>query len=559
MNSIPGKVTQLLHEFIVLNWGLSKDAFATDSSTVNTKQLRKLIIPHPTAGELTSLATPNEDDFLEKEAAYLIEYGQKAAKSDDAIIPVELWDRCILRGHFEWLPYSSKVAKALEVLRSKFAWRIYIINLVRSFFKYLKKNYGYDWWKNFNLRKADNLIELKKDLSVGLDSLRRALNSSWWEWLDGSTCYFWRWPKEVRVDIRDGFKICVEKKLPEYKKRQIFKGLNTEQMVALEIKVKKVVHRQYLSDGYVKSLINYFAVPKGADGIRVVYDGTKSGLTDAVWAPNFYMPSIDSILMYCSPKTWYSDLDLGEMFLNYFMDSTIRPFCGVDVSRFTNDKKHPDTHWMQWNRMFMGFRASPYYAVKPFSWGLDVVRGNHKDQNNAFAFDSIRINLPGSETYTPTLPWISKMNRGVEANDVTPYMDDGRPHGGSETGCRKAGKQTSKITQYLGQQDASRKYRPPSQQPGPWCGAFMASKNGSLWVYVSDDKWNKAKQYIQSWQDEICWCAQHKTPTALPFKELEKGRGFLVYLSRTYPSIVPYLKGIHLTIDSWRPNRDEDG
>jgi hypothetical protein len=42
-------------------------------------------------------------------------------------------------------------------------------------------------------------------------------------------------------------------------------------------------------------------------------------------------------------------------------------------------------------------------------------------------------------------------------------------------------------------------------------------------------------------------------------KLAEKYRGFLVYVSRTYTSMVPYLKGIHLSLDSWRPDRDEDG
>jgi hypothetical protein len=45
----------------------------------------------------------------------------------------------------------------------------------------------------------------------------------------------------------------------------------------------------------------------------------------------------------------------------------------------------------------------------------------------------------------------------------------------------------------------------------------------------------------------------------LPHKQLESYPGFLVYVSRTYPAMVPYLKGIHLTLDSWRANRDEDG
>jgi hypothetical protein len=36
-------------------------------------------------------------------------------------------------------------------------------------------------------------------------------------------------------------------------------------------------------------------------------------------------------------------------------------------------------------------------------------------------------------------------------------------------------------------------------------------------------------------------------------------RRFLVYVSRTYRAMVPYLKGIHLSLDFWRDNRDEDG
>ena len=35
--------------------------------------------------------------------------------------------------------------------------------------------------------------------------------------------------------------------------------------------------------------------------------------------------------------------------------------------------------------------------------------------------------------------------------------------------------------------------------------------------------------------------------------------GFLVYVSRTYKDITPYLKGVHLTLESWRPYRDEEG
>jgi hypothetical protein len=43
------------------------------------------------------------------------------------------------------------------------------------------------------------------------------------------------------------------------------------------------------------------------------------------------------------------------------------------------------------------------------------------------------------------------------------------------------------------------------------------------------------------------------------FKTLEQHRGFFVYIAWTCPSLVPYLKGIHLTLDSWWPNQDSQG
>ena len=38
---------------------------------------------------------------------------------------------------------------------------------------------------------------------------------------------------------------------------------------------------------------------------------------------------------------------------------------------------------------------------------------------------------------------------------------------------------------------------------------------------------------------------------------LDSIRGFLVYVLMTYGDIIPYLKGIYLTFDSWIPHRYE--
>jgi hypothetical protein len=45
----------------------------------------------------------------------------------------------------------------------------------------------------------------------------------------------------------------------------------------------------------------------------------------------------------------------------------------------------------------------------------------------------------------------------------------------------------------------------------------------------------------------------------LPLQRLLEIRGFLMYVVRTYTWMNPYIKGMHLTVDSWRPGRLEDG
>jgi hypothetical protein len=41
----------------------------------------------------------------------------------------------------------------------------------------------------------------------------------------------------------------------------------------------------------------------------------------------------------------------------------------------------------------------------------------------------------------------------------------------------------------------------------------------------------------------------------LNHRELKRKRGFLIYVTQTYPAMIPYLKGIHQTLETWRPNR----
>jgi hypothetical protein len=92
---------------------------------------------------------------------------------------------------------------------------------------------------------------------------------------------------------------------------------------------------------------------------------------------------------------------------------------------------------------------------------------------------------------------------------------------------------------------------------------------------VTDERREKTKKRIQ-WFAFQGGLRDAESEKLLDLKELEKERseappghmlhktvesyqGFLVYGSRTYQVMMPYLKGIHLSLDRWRENRDEDG
>ena len=125
--------------------------------------------------------------------------------------------------------------------------------------------------------------------------------------------------------MRDGTKAFIhQNKLPAYSKPQrLSKDKVTRERVIA--KVNGVRSRGYINTGGVKSTTSFFDVPKGDSDIRMVYDATKCGLNAALWTPNFFLPTIDSILCNADDNTWFGDIDLSEMFLNYWLDEELRP------------------------------------------------------------------------------------------------------------------------------------------------------------------------------------------------------------------------------------------
>jgi hypothetical protein len=213
--------------------------------------------------------------------------------------------------------------------------------------------------------------------------------------------------------IQDGLKVHFVSSKPAYRKLQ--KGTKcSETRAKIMKKLNKVRAQRYIAPGFVTSLTSFFAVPKGNNGIQMVYDASVSGLNDSVWIPRFPLPTIHTHLRAVEEGTsWMADLDIGEMFLYFVLHSNLQALCGVDLTEYTDDiEKFGEVVWEVWRRAAMGLKPPPYQAVQGRMVAEEVIRGDSKDPKHPFGWDTVRMNLPGQDDYDPTLPWVSKISLG---------------------------------------------------------------------------------------------------------------------------------------------------
>ena len=124
----------------------------------------------------------------------------------------------------------------------------------------------------------------------------------------------------------------------------------------------------------------------------------------------------------------------------------------------------------------MGMKPSPYNSVRHYYWGEEFARGNPSNRRNPMGYNKIIFNLPGMDNYDPSRPKLTKWNSLSDcmAGDVITFVDDVRITGSSKGKCRAVHRQFASRMQYLGLQDAPRKFRPPSQvQAGAWTGTIF--------------------------------------------------------------------------------------
>jgi hypothetical protein len=175
---------------------------------------------------------PTIQKFLPHSWVDLALVTDKAAKSNNAGVPVHLWDhQCSL--------VLSHCTPAIPILRALLARKL-VTQMWDKFGAYLvAPEHGANWRETpanlkERLRKKERLPksgkrsvgdrdkdkelkpshpsqELAKDIAARAGVLSRLDGADWWAWKKGSSLVVWRWPAgEERQSVRDGMPIWIK-------------------------------------------------------------------------------------------------------------------------------------------------------------------------------------------------------------------------------------------------------------------------------------------------------------------------------------------------------------
>jgi hypothetical protein len=493
-------------------------------------------------GLSTLVEVENDDTSVRSE---LVDPNVTATKSDNAMVRVDLWDGYMEAG-LDPLVQGKPWRKAAEVLRSAMMcyWRRTVLQ-------------SYVTWEKKEKEIEATVCVMSRN--AARECISRCCDATWWGWDRGSRPLFWRWPKDYLVPARDGAEAWFVDKVRPWCRPQRMPR-HTSRMGLIKEKLDVIRKKGYVEPGAVSSLMSFFEVAKGDTDVRMVYDGSASGLNMVLWAPWFPLPTVNGLIRSLEPGYSMADNDVGEMFHNFVLHETMQQYCGLDLTLFypteIDEQSGPARPrlWERWTRLAMGLRNSPYNAVQAMLMAEEMILGNQHYSGNVFRWESVRLNLPGNESYDPSKSWVCKVRAdGMVAADVFIYVDDIRSSAPTQQEAWRASQRTSSVLGFLGLQDAARKRRDPGQETGAWTGSVVWTSSGEIVVMTTQEKWDKTKKCLE-------WISVNMDNTqGLDGRLMKSYRGFLVYVARTYGSLVPYLKGIHATIDSWRPGRDEDG
>jgi hypothetical protein len=215
----------------------------------------------------------------------------KSVKSNDAEVPVHIWDNPICDGE----------ATALE--RKVIAWfqeriiKKYQRKLLRDILGFLATKYGgmtgepagVPRWRLRATSGPGGELQPRLHRKVMREIMKQAADNDWFEYPNGLRMHYFFFPERYRLQARNGVTIFFKDKGPTQMRQQSCLSGPDERDV-LKSKISKFIKKGYIvppEPGQIKSLIKYFVVPKGIlDGVvqdwRVVFHDGVNKLNDIV-------------------------------------------------------------------------------------------------------------------------------------------------------------------------------------------------------------------------------------------------------------------------------------
>jgi hypothetical protein len=140
--------------------------------------------------------------------------------------------------------------------------------------------------------------------------------------------------------------------------------------------------------------------------------------------------------------TFMANSDTGEMFLNFMLDERCERLTGVDLTHYVQRGEgalEGKIHLVWWGRCLMGGTFSPYQTGQGMGHAKEFIIGDPNDEQNVYQWKEVRLNIPGSSDYDPSLTWVAKVreDRRVAAY-LFIYMDDLRPTVSDAEECWRA-------------------------------------------------------------------------------------------------------------------------
>eukprot|EP00536_Pseudo-nitzschia_multiseries_P018930 jgi/Psemu1/58071/gm1.58071_g len=236
-------------------------------------------------------------------------------------------------------------------------------------------------WALRKLQSFCLMLWKKKFGGTSPNACAKADSCSWWTWDKGSPIFFWC----GKALVKEKLSVVIDKGYIEL----------------ADIK-------------FVEAMMFMSHAPKGEMDVHIVYDSTKSGLNNTLYALWFAFPTVDSMVQWVVAGMWLADNDNGKQFLSFLLHSDLRKYYGVHLSQLVASAPNEPGAMGVWMQNVMGLKSSPYNSVQRLLRAKHIVLGDPQDPCNLYAQDwymaAIQITAP-----TEDLAWkcSNKMAKGL--------------------------------------------------------------------------------------------------------------------------------------------------